>query len=76
MNNLLITTEEEMRLTLTDKYGVKKAHDIVSFIKAKQNGYDQFVSRSTEHRYLTELKRVGLAPVIGQKQLNPLSIAS
>lgn len=76
MNNLQITTEEEMRTTLADSYGYKRAHDIVSFIKAKQDGYDDAISRTTEHRYLKDLKRIGLAPVIGQKQLAPLSIAS
>ncbi|RIU93426.1 phage/plasmid replication domain-containing protein [Oceanobacillus picturae] len=75
MNNLLITTEEEMRTTLAERYDSKRAHDIVSFIKAKQSGYGEVISRSTEHRYMTDLRRVGLAPVIAEKQLPPLAIA-
>ncbi|WNF37183.1 phage/plasmid replication protein [Bacillaceae bacterium IKA-2] len=73
MDNLYITTEGEMRSILTEKYGAGMAHNIVSYIKAMHDGYKS-VSRATMYRYNVLLKAEGLAPILGEKQLKPLSI--
>lgn len=75
MNNLLVTTEGDMRTILTEKYkSAVEAHNIVSFIKANQEGYDSGLSRTTKHRYHKKLKDAGLAPIIGERKLRPLKI--
>lgn len=75
-DNLRITTEREISEIIQSHFSPEKAMRMVGYLRARQQGFDPELHRTTIYRYKKDIKKLGIVPVIGIRRLTPLVITS